>query len=78
MALVERKIDRAQIHSLRAFRLTATRLHLDFGLKDPSMRAIAFHVLTTIAAAPPLLQRTKKPRPVPAEEQDFFPASEVV
>jgi hypothetical protein len=29
-------------------------------------------------AAPPLLQCTKRPRPVPAEEQDFFPASEVV
>jgi hypothetical protein len=50
---------------------------VDFNLQIPANAAL-FYVLTTIAAAPPLLQRTKKPRPVPAEEQDFFPASEVV
>jgi O-antigen ligase len=50
---------------------------VDFNLQIPANAAL-FYVLTTIAAAPPLLQRTKRPRPVPAEEQDFFPASEVV
>jgi hypothetical protein len=50
---------------------------VDFNLQIPANAAL-FYVLTTIAAAPPLLQRTKKSRPVPAEEQDFFPASEVV
>jgi hypothetical protein len=50
---------------------------VDFNLQIPANAAL-FYVLTTIAAAPPLLQRTKKPRPVAAEEQDFLPASEVV
>jgi putative inorganic carbon (hco3(-)) transporter len=50
---------------------------VDFNLQIPANAAL-FYVLTTIAAAPPLLQRTKKPRAVPAEGQDFFPASEVV
>jgi O-antigen ligase len=50
---------------------------VDFNLQIPANAAL-FYVLTAIAAAPPLLQRTKKPRPVQAEEQDFFPASEVV
>jgi hypothetical protein len=46
-------------------------------LQIPANAAL-FYVLTTIAAAPPLLRRTKKPRPIPAEEPVFFPASEVV
>lgn len=50
---------------------------VDFNLQIPANAAL-FYVLTSIAAAPPLLQRPKKPRPVPAEEQDFLPASEVV
>lgn len=50
---------------------------VDFNLQIPANAAL-FYVLTSIAAAPPLLQRSKKPQPVPAEEPDFYPASEVV
>lgn len=50
---------------------------VDFNLQIPANAAL-FYVLTSIAAAPPLLQRTKKHRPVPAEEQQFLPATEVV
>jgi len=50
---------------------------VDFNLQIPANAAL-FYVLATIAAGPPLLQRTKRPRRVPAEELDFLPASEVV
>ena len=50
---------------------------VDFNLQIPANAAL-FYVLATIAAAPPLQQRAKKPRPVPAEEEDPIPASEVV
>lgn len=50
---------------------------VDFNLQIPANAAL-FYVLASIAAAPPLSQRAKKPRPVPAEEPDFYPASEVV
>jgi O-antigen ligase len=50
---------------------------VDFNLQIPANAAL-FYVLTSIAAAPPLLQRAKKPRPAPAEEPDFYPATEVV
>jgi len=49
---------------------------VDFNLQIPANAAL-FYVMTAIAAAPPLIQRSRKPRPVSAEE-DFFPASEVV
>jgi O-antigen ligase len=49
---------------------------LDFNLQVPANAAL-YYVLCTIAAAPPLLQRSRKRRPVSTEE-DRFPASEVV
>jgi O-antigen ligase len=50
---------------------------LDFNLQVPANAAL-YYVLCTIAAAPPLLQRSRKRRPVSTEEEDLFPASEVV
>lgn len=50
---------------------------LDFNLQIPANAAL-FYVLCTIAAAPPLLQRARKRRPVSTEEEQIFPASEVV
>jgi hypothetical protein len=50
---------------------------LDFNLQIPANAAL-FYVLCTIAAAPPLLQRARKRRPVSTEEEHIFPASEVV
>jgi O-antigen ligase len=49
---------------------------LDFNLQVPANAAL-YYVLCTIAAAPPLLQRSRKRKPVSTEE-DRFPASEVV
>jgi len=49
----------------------------DFNLQIPANAAL-FYVLCTIAAAPPLLQRSRKRKPVSAEEGEMFPASEVV
>lgn len=49
----------------------------DFNLQIPANAAI-FYVLCTIAAAPPLLQRVHKRRPVSTEEEHPLPASEVV
>jgi O-antigen ligase len=50
----------------------------DFNLQIPANAAI-FYVLTAIAAAPPLMQRSRKARPsLSAEEPEFVPASEVV
>jgi len=50
---------------------------VDFNLQIPANAAI-FYVFCSIAAAPPLLQRQRKHRPVPAPEQELLPASEVV
>jgi O-antigen ligase len=50
---------------------------LDFNLQIPANAAI-FYVLCTVAAAPPLLQRSRKRRPVSTEEEEIVPASEVV
>jgi O-antigen ligase len=50
---------------------------LDFNLQIPANAAL-FYVLSTIAAAPPLLQRSRKRRPVSTEEEEMFRASEVV
>ena len=51
---------------------------VDFNLQIPANAAL-FYVFTTIAAAPPLLQRARKARPpASAEEQEFVPTSEVV
>jgi len=50
---------------------------LDFNLQIPANAAL-FYVFCTIAAAPPLLQRARKRRPVSTEQEDLFPASEVV
>ena len=48
----------------------------DFNLQIPANAAI-FYVFCSIAAAPALLQRSRKRKPV-ATEEEFFPASEVV
>ena len=50
---------------------------VDFNLQIPSNAAL-FYVFCSIAAAPPLLQRLRKPRPAPTQDEEFFPASEVV
>jgi len=50
---------------------------LDFNLQIPANAAL-FYVFCTLAAAPPLLQRARKRRPVSSEEEQVFPASEVV
>jgi O-antigen ligase len=50
---------------------------IDFNLQIPANAAL-FYVFCTIAAAPPLLQRGRKRRPVSAEEEQLLPASEVV
>src|SRR5215471_8414197 len=50
---------------------------IDFNLQIPANAAL-FYVFCTIAAAPPLLQRSRKRRPVSSEEEEPLPASEVV
>jgi len=50
---------------------------VDFNLQIPANAAL-FFVFCSIAAAPPLLQRSRKRRPVSADEEEIFPASEVV
>jgi len=50
---------------------------LDFNLQIPANAAL-FYVLCTIAAAKPLLQRSKKRRPASTEKEEMFRASEVV
>jgi uncharacterized protein (TIGR04206 family) len=49
----------------------------DFNLQIPANAAL-FYVLCSIIAAPPLLQRSRKRRPVSSEAEEFIPASEVV
>ena len=50
---------------------------VDFNLQIPANAAL-FFVFCSIAAGPPLLTRLRKPKPVSTQEEDFFPASEVV
>lgn len=50
---------------------------IDFNLQIPANAAL-FYVFCTIAAAPPLLQRSRKRRPVSTEQEELFPTSEVV
>ena len=51
---------------------------VDFNLQIPANAAL-FYVFCTIAAAPPLLQRSRIRKPVSTEEEEeVFPASEVV
>ena len=50
---------------------------IDFNLQIPANAAL-FYVFCTIAAAPALLQRSRKRRPVSADEEEPLPASEVV
>ncbi len=51
---------------------------VDFNLQIPANAAL-FYVFCTIAAAPPLLQRTRQRKPaVPTTEEHLLPASEVV
>ena len=59
--------------------LTGILVHsvLDFNLQIPANAAL-FYVLCTLAAAPPLLQRSRKRRPASTEQEDVLPASEVV
>lgn len=49
----------------------------DFNLQIPANAAL-FYVLCTLAAAPPLFQRSRKRRPASSESTDTLPASEVV
>ncbi|HVN19628.1 MAG TPA: O-antigen ligase family protein [Dongiaceae bacterium] len=49
---------------------------LDFNLQIPANAAL-FYVLCTVVAAPPLLQRVRRPKPVIPEEQEYVRASEV-
>ncbi|PYX45788.1 MAG: hypothetical protein DMG79_18500 [Acidobacteria bacterium] len=49
----------------------------DFNLEIPANAAL-FYVLCTLAAAPPMLQRARKRKPQPTEEEEMLPASEVV
>ena len=49
----------------------------DFNLQIPANAAL-FYVFCTLAAAPPLLQRSRKRRPASTEADEVFPASEVV
>jgi O-antigen ligase len=59
--------------------ITGIMVHslLDFNLQVPANAAL-YYVLCTIAAAPPLWQRSRKRRPVTSEEEVMLPASEVV
>lgn len=50
---------------------------IDFNLQIPANAAL-FYVFCTIAAAPPLLQKSRKRRPVSSAEEELLPASEVV
>jgi O-antigen ligase len=51
---------------------------VDFNLQIPANAAL-FYVFCSIAAAPPLLQRSRRRKPsVPANEEQLLPASEVV
>jgi len=52
---------------------------VDFNLQIPANAAL-YYVFCTIAAAPPLLQRSRRRKPVETDEDDeeTFPASEVV
>jgi O-antigen ligase len=50
---------------------------LDFNLQIPANAAL-FYVFCTIAAAPPLLQRSRKRKPAPTQAPEMLPASEVV
>jgi O-antigen ligase len=57
--------------------LTGILVHslFDFNLQIPANAAL-FYVLCTLAAAPPLLQRSRQKRPAPTEAEDLVPASE--
>jgi O-antigen ligase len=50
---------------------------IDFNLQIPANAAL-FYVFCTLAAAPPLLQRSRKHRPVATAKEELLPASEVV
>jgi O-antigen ligase len=51
---------------------------VDFNLQIPANAAL-FYVLCSLAASPPLLQRSRKRKPVtPSNSEDLLPASEVV
>ena len=50
---------------------------VDFNLQIPANAAL-FFVFCSIAGAPPLLQRLRQPKPVRTQEEELFPASEVV
>jgi len=50
---------------------------VDFNLQIPA-NASLFYVFCTLAAAPPLMQRSRKRRPVSTEAADVLPTSEVV
>lgn len=49
---------------------------VDFNLQIPANAAL-FYVFCAIASAPPLLQRSRKRRPVETQDEQFLPVSEV-
>ena len=59
--------------------LTGILVHslFDFNLQIPA-NASLFYVFCTLAAAPPLMQRSRKRRPTSSETEEVLPASEVV
>jgi hypothetical protein len=59
--------------------LTGILVHslFDFNLQIPA-NASLFYVFCTLAAAPPLMQRSQKRRPTSSETKEVLPASEVV
>jgi hypothetical protein len=50
---------------------------VDFNLQIPANAAL-FYAFCSIAAAPPLLQRSRKRKPVSTSQEEVLPASEVV
>ena len=50
---------------------------VDFNLQIPANAAL-FYVFCSITAAPPMLQRSRRPKPAPPHEEELFPTSEVV
>lgn len=50
---------------------------VDFNLQIPANAAL-YYVFCAIAGAPPLLQRSRKRKPVSTEDEELMPASEVV
>jgi hypothetical protein len=59
--------------------LTGILIHsfVDFNLQIPANAAI-FYVFCSVAASQPMVQPSRKRRPIQTSNQDFLPTSEVV